>query len=280
MISGKTPVLVLVRGDREVHEKKLHKIIGEYRPAQKEEIKDILGVEAGYIGPMNHKVKIVADRSLKKGTYISGANKEHYHVKGVKAGVHFDAQWHDIHKSTDGDRCSRCRSSVHRENAIEIGNTFRLGTKYSVPLKAVYLDKEGKEKPIVMGSYGIGPARIAATAIEQNYDDKGLKWPPSIAPFDVHILPLKMKDQKTRDISEEIYENLKKAGLDVLIDNRDERPGVKFNDADLIGIPWHIIIGEKSIAQGVVEIKSRHSGESEKVSLEKVVEVIKEKYHT
>jgi prolyl-tRNA synthetase len=280
MMSEAGPVLVLVRGDRELHEKKLHKIVGYCRPAQRDEVRNILGVQAGYIGPMNHKVKILADLSLQKGSYVSGANKENYHVKGIRAGVHFDAQWHDLQKSSAGDPCSRCGSSVYEEKAIEIGNIFRLGTKYSVPLKALYLDKEGKEKPIVMGSYGIGPARIAASAIEQNHDEKGLKWPPSIAPFDVQILPLKMKDQKSRDISGQIYDNLQKQGIEVLIDDRDERPGVKFNDADLIGIPWHIIVGEKGIAKGVVEIRSRFSGESELVPLEKVTEVFREKYLT
>ena len=226
---------------------------------------------------MDHKIKIVADNTLKQGTYISGANKENYHVKGIKAGVHFDADWHDIQKSSQGDLCSHCGAHINVENAIEIGNIFRLGTKYSTALKAMYLDKNGKENPIVMGSYGIGPARIAASAIEQNYDENGLKWPLPIAPFDAHIIPLKMKDQKTREISETIYQNLQHQGFDVLFDDRDERPGVKFKDADLIGIPWHIIIGEKGITHGVVELKSRSTGDREKIPVSSIVEAFKEK---
>jgi prolyl-tRNA synthetase len=272
LISDKTPVLALVRGDQELHEKKLIKIIGKHRQAHKEEVKDILGVEAGFIGPMNHKIRIVADISLKEGVYVSGANKPNYHVKGIRPGKDFTAEWHDIHISKKGEFCQKCNTPLRVEQAIEIGNIFMLGTKYSLPLKAFYLDKNGQEKPIVMGSYGIGPARIAAAAIEQNNDKDGIIWPKSIAPFDVEILPLNMKDSKTVEVAEKLYMDLAGEGIEVLIDDRDERAGVKFKDADLIGIPTQIIIGEKNLKEGLIEIKDRRTREVTKVIVEEIVE--------
>ncbi|RMD52252.1 MAG: proline--tRNA ligase, partial [Nitrospirae bacterium] len=275
MVGEKGPFLVLLRGDQELHEKKLQRIIGRFRPAHKDEVKEILGVEPGYIGPVGKEIPIYADLSLQKGTYIAGANKEGFHIKGVKPGVHFDANWYDLHVSRDGELCSKCRAEVHIQKAIEIGNTFRLGTKYSKPLKAFYLDREGKEKPIVMGSYGIGPARVAAAIVEQYHDDRGIIWPPSISPFDFIILVLNNKDEECVEAGEKLYKSLEKEGFEVLIDDRDERPGVKFNDADLIGIPWQLIIGSKSIKEGCVELKSRLSGEIEKIQIESSIDKIK-----
>jgi len=275
VISEKGPVLALVRGDQELHEKKLAKIIGAHRPAQKTEVKEILGVEAGFIGPMNQEVRIIGDLCLKDGVYVSGANKQHYHFKGIRPEKDFAAEWHDIHLAKSGDKCSKCGAELKIEKCIEIGNIFKLGTKYSVPLKAVFLDENGSEKPIIMGSYGIGPARIAAAAIEQNNDKDGIIWPKSIAPFDVEILPLNMKDSMTVEIAEKLYKDLKEKGLEVLMDDRDERAGVKFKDADLIGIPTQIILGEKNLKEGLVEIKDRRSKEAKKVSVEEVGERVK-----
>ncbi|MBM4135626.1 MAG: proline--tRNA ligase [Nitrospira sp.] len=275
LISDDGPVLALVRGDQELHEKKLNRIIGKHRPAQKEEVKDIIGVEAGFIGPMNHKMRIVGDTYLKEGIYVSGANKPHYHTKGIKPGKDFDAEWYDIHIAKEGDFCHKCNAPLGVERAIEIGNIFKLGTKYSVPLKAFYLDKAGQEKPIIMGSYGIGPARIAAAVIEQNNDKDGIIWPTSIAPFDVEILPLNMKDTKTVEVAEKLYKDLTGEGVGVLIDDRDERAGIKFKDADLIGIPTHIIIGEKNLKEGLVEIKDRKTRDVVKVTVEEVAEKVK-----
>jgi prolyl-tRNA synthetase len=272
VIADKEPILALVRGDQELHEKKLTKIIGTHRPAQKAEVKEILGVEAGFIGPMNQKVKIIADNCLKEGVYISGANKQHYHVKGIRAERDFNAEWYDIHLAKHGDKCLRCGTELKIERCIEIGNIFKLGTKYSVPLKAFYLDENGQEKPIIMGSYGIGPARIAAASIEQNNDKDGIIWPKGIAPFDVEILPLNMKDTKTVEIAEKLYKELSEKGIEVLMDDRDERAGVKFKDADLIGIPTQIILGEKNLKEGLVEIKDRKTKEAVKVKVDEVVE--------
>lgn len=282
VIADKTPVLALVRGDQELHEKKLAKIIGNHRPAQKTEVKEILGVEAGFIGPMNQKVRVIGDSCLKEGVYVSGANKQHYHAKGIRPEKDFTAEWHDIHLAKSGDKCAKCGAELRVERCIEIGNIFKLGTKYSVPLKAVFLDENGNENPIIMGSYGIGPARIAAAAIEQNNDKDGIIWPGSIAPFDVEILPLNMKDSMTVEIAEKLYKDLseirrggKETGLEVLMDDRDERAGVKFKDADLIGIPTQIILGEKNLKEGLVEIKDRRTKEAVKVKVEEVVERVK-----
>jgi len=272
VIADKTPVLALVRGDQELHEKKLTKIIGSHRPAQKTEVKEILGVEAGFIGPMNQKIRIVADSCLKEGVYISGANKQHYHSKGIKPEKDFKAEWHDIHLAKNGDTCHKCGAQLRIEKCIEIGNIFKLGTKYSAPLKAVYLDENGQEKPIIMGSYGIGPARIAAAAIEQNNDKDGIIWPKSIAPFDVELLPLNMNDSNTVEVAGKLYKELKEKGIEVLMDDRNERAGVKFKDADLIGIPTQIILGEKNLKEGFAEIKDRRTKEAVKVKVEEIVE--------
>ncbi len=265
------PVLALVRGDQELHEKKLNRIVGKFRPAHKQEVKEILGVEAGFIGPHNQKIRIIADACLKEGVFISGANKQHYHVKGIKPEKDFKAEWHDIHVTKEGELCIECNAPVKIERVIEIGNIFKLGTKYSRPLKAFYLDESGQEKPLVMGSYGIGPARIAAAAIEQNHDKDGIIWPKSIAPFDIEILPLNVNDERTMEVSERIYKGLKEKNIDVLMDDRNERAGVKFKDADLIGVPVHIIIGEKNLKEGLVEIKDRKTREITKVRLEEVI---------
>lgn len=270
LMATKGPVLALLRGDQELHEKKMQKIIGPFRTAEKEEVKKILGVEAGFIGPMGHKIEIIADLNIKDGVYISGANREDYHAKGIRPGIDFEAKWHDIHTAKEGDSCSKCGSKIRIERCIEIGNIFKLGTKYSIPLKAFYLDSNGIERPLIMGSYGIGPARIAAAAIEQNHDDDGIIWPRSIAPFDIEILPLNMKDSKTREVSEHLYNSMKDRKIDVLIDDRDERAGVKFKDADLIGIPTHIILGERNLKEGLIEIKDRRTKKAEKVRIEEI----------
>lgn len=274
LISDGGPVLAVVRGDQEMHEKKMNRIIGMYRPAQKQEVKDILGIEAGFIGPMNQKIRIIADTSLQEGVYVSGANKPHYHAKGIRPGKDFTAEWHDITLAREGDLCAKCNAPIRIEKVIEIGNTFKLGTKYSVPLRAFYLDEKGEEKPIVMGSYGIGPARIAAAAIEQNHDKDGIIWPKSIAPFDMEIIPLNMNDAKTLEIAEKLYRDLRNRGFEVLLDDRDERAGVKFKDADLIGIPTQIVIGEKNLKEGLIEIKDRRTKEVVKVKVEDAVEHI------
>ncbi len=171
----------------------------------------------------------------------------------------------------------QCGKPLRIERVIEIGNIFKLGTRYSVPLKANYLDESGAEKPIVMGSYGIGPARIAAAAVEQGNDENGIIWPAAIAPYQLLIVPVNVKDARSMDVAEELYAALEEKGFEVLMDDRDERAGVKFKDADLIGIPYRIIIGEKNLKEGLVELKERKTGQVEKVKIEEAVEKISKK---
>jgi prolyl-tRNA synthetase len=273
-IGAEGPILALVRGDQELHEKKLAKIIGAFRAASKDEVLSILGAEAGFIGPMGHKMRMVADPALKEGSYVAGANKADYHAKGIKPEVHFKPEWHDIHVSVAGDGCPKCGASIRMEKVIEIGNIFKLGTKYSVPLGALFLDHQGNEKPMIMGSYGIGPARIAAAAIEQNNDKDGIIWPKAISPFGIEIIPLNIADTKTMDICESLYKNLKDRGIEALVDDRDERPGVKFKDADLIGIPIHVVLGEKGLKENLIEIKNRRSREIKKVPVDNAGQAI------
>jgi prolyl-tRNA synthetase len=276
MITDRGPVLALVRGDQELHEKKLQRVLKSVaiRQAEKQEVIDTLGVEAGFIGPMGHKLEIIADTCLKNGAYISGANKKDYHTRGLKADEHFKATWHDIHIARDGDGCSRCGEPLRMENCIEIGNIFKLGTKYSEALEAHFLDEHGTERPIIMGSYGIGPARIAAAAVEQGHDKDGIIWPASIAPYDVHIIPLNMGHDRTCEVADNLYSELAKAGYDVLIDDRDERAGVKFKDADLIGVPKQVVIGERGLKEGLVEIKDRRLSETMKIKPEEIMDRI------
>jgi len=210
--------------------------------------------------------------------YVAGANKENYHVKGVSADKHFaDAEFHDIHVAAAGDACAQCGKPLRIECVIEIGNIFKLGTRYSVPLKANYLDESGAEKPIVMGSYGIGPARVAAAAIEQGNDANGIIWPLAIAPMQIHIIPVNINDAKSMDVAEEFYAAWEEKGFEVLMDDREERAGVKFKDADLIGIPYRVIIGEKNLKDGLVELKDRKTGQVEKIAIAQVVETMAKK---
>jgi prolyl-tRNA synthetase len=227
---------------------------------------------------MGHKIRKIADPVLKQGTYIAGANKEGFHLRGVSADKHFsDAEFADIHTAAAGDACAQCGKPLRIERVIEIGNIFKLGTKYSVPLKANYLDEQGNEKPIIMGSYGIGPARIAAAAIEQGSDENGIIWPLAIAPYQVLIVPVNVKDVRSMETAEEMYRLLEEKGFEVLMDERDERAGVKFKDADLIGIPYRIVIGEKNLKEGLVEIKVRKTGVVNKVRVADAVETVAKK---
>ncbi|HYA86808.1 MAG TPA: proline--tRNA ligase [Nitrospirota bacterium] len=278
VISDYGPVLALVRGDQTLHEKKLAKLIGPHRPAQKDEVGSVLGVPAGFIGPMGHTIRKIADPVLTQGLYIAGANREGYHVKGVSAAKHFaDAEVADIHTAAAGDACARCGKPLRVERVIEVGNIFKLGTKYSIALKANYLDEQGSEKPIIMGSYGIGPARIAAAAVEQGNDENGIIWPLAIAPYQILVVPVNVKDTRSMDVAEEMYTALEENGFEVLMDDRDERAGVKFKDADLTGIPWRIVIGEKNLKDNMVEIKERKTGAVEKLKVEEAVAKIAEK---
>jgi prolyl-tRNA synthetase len=268
------PILVLVRGDHNLHERKLTRAIGEEaRAAHPEEVQHHLGAPVGSVGPLGARVPVLADEALRQGTYVVGANKDGFHVRGVTPGRDFECRFTDLHTAQPGEACAQCGAPLAVERVIEIGNIFKLGTKYAEALGATYLDESGKERPVVMGSYGIGPARIASTAIEQLADADGIVWPWSIAPFHVHVVSVG-RDDASKHAAEAIYDACWKAGLETLLDDREERPGVKFKDADLLGIPIRVTVGNLLAKEGVVELRVRRTREDRKVPPSKVIETI------
>jgi len=274
------PVMALVRGDQQLHEKKFRALVGEFRPAHREEVKEFTGVEAGFLGPAGlspkQSIPMIADTSLGEGVFVAGANREGYHLRGVVPGKHFSARFADIHRAMSGDACPACQAPLKVEKTIEIGNIFKLGTKYSVPLKALYLDRQGQEKPIVMGSYGIGPARIIAAAVEQNHDADGIIFPLSITPFEAHLLPVNLKQATVGEEAEKLYKGLSSAGVETLFDDREEAPGVKFKDADLLGSPLRLTLSGKTLKEKAVEVRVRRTGEVQMVPLDQAVSWVKE----
>ena len=274
------PVLVLMRGDHQLHEIKLVDNLRAtaVRPAHPEEIRELLGAYPGSLGPVGAREKysklfIIADNALKnRRNMTTGANKDDWHIRGVNVerDVRVDL-WTDLRIVESGERCPRCETGVLEVfKGMEIGHIFKLGTKYSESMGATVLNQEGKEVPIVMGSYGIGVDRIMSAAIEQNHDDDGIIWPKSLAPFDVVVTITNMKQDELRETGEKLYRDLQRAGLEVLLDDRDERAGVKFKDADLIGIPYRITLGKK-VADGMVELFDRRTKQSEDVKIGDVV---------
>ncbi len=274
------PVLAMVRGDQMLHEKKFRTLVGEFRPAHRDEVKEHTGVEAGFLGPVNlpsgGKIPMIADLSLRQGVYVAGANQEGYHLRGVVPGKHFSAQFADIHMAMSGDSCPKCNAPLKVEKTIEIGNIFKLGTKYSIPLKAFYLDRQGQEKPVVMGSYGIGPARIIAAAVEQNHDQNGIIFPLPITPFEVHLLPVNLKQDAVGQEAEKLYRGLSDAKIGTLFDDREEAPGVKFKDADLMGSPLRLTLSGKTLKEKAVEIKVRRTGEMQMIKLDQAIPWVKD----
>ncbi|MSX02397.1 MAG: proline--tRNA ligase [Actinobacteria bacterium] len=259
--SGKM-VLAMVRGDHRVNEFKLRAALGEpFRPATEEEITDSLG-PVGYIGPVGAELPVLLDTAVadQDGEWVVGANRPGAHLAGVAPGRDFAFESADIRSVEAGDLVGG--QPIRLEAAIEVGNIFKLGTRYSEPLGATYLDEEGKETPIVMGSYGIGPARIAAAAIEQNADEKGISWPKSIAPWQVELIGLGKSGTPEADAAEALYAELQAAGVDVLFDERDAGPGEKFTDAELLGCPLRLTLGKRSLESGALEVQQR-SGLSE-----------------
>ena len=276
------PVMALVRGDHNLSEAKLAEILdAEVHPSTEEEILEITGAPAGFIGPVGLKgVETIADPTLKdQKAIITGANQEDYHFRGLEAGRDFRAnRYEDIRYIKTGEGCPECKEPIKVTPTTEVGHIFKLGVKYSKALEATFLDSKGRAKPIVMGSYGIGLERVMATVIDQDADEDGIVWPISIAPYQVHILPVNISHKETIDISEKLYCDLQSDGFDVLFDDRDERPGTKFKDADLLGIPVRLTIGERGLKEKIVEIRHRSTKEVEKVKTEsiqkRVIEII------
>lgn len=273
------PVAALVRGDHEVNEAKLKNFLGAnvIYMAEREKIEELTGGPLGYSGPIGIKMKIIADNAIKgMRNFITGANSEDKHLVNVNIPRDFSPDsFGDIRKVQSGDACPRCDGVLSMMRGIEVGHIFKLGTKYSEAMKATFIDKDGKEKYMVMGCYGIGIGRTVAAAIEQNHDEDGIIFPIPIAPYHVYILPINVKDSSIMEFSIKLHKNLEEMGIEVLLDDRDERPGVKFKDADLIGIPFRITVGEK-IKKDLVELKFRRDGRTETVSTSDIVQRIVE----
>src|SRR5215470_1817897 len=271
------PVLALVRGDQQLHEKKLARLLGgEVRAAHPDEVHAALGAPVGSVGPVGAAVPIVADEVLRDGAYVTGANREGVHFRGVHPGHDFTARHADLHVAQAGEGCPTCGAPLVVERVIEVGNIFKLGTRYSAKLGATYLDEQGQAHPIVMGSYGIGPARIVASAIEQRHDADGIIWPWPIAPAQVLILPVNPKQAPVREMAERLYTDLAAAGFEVILDDRDERPGVKFKDADLLGIPIRVTVGALLGRAGKVEVRTRRDRQDRAVAPEEVVTAVRD----
>jgi len=261
------PVAFLIRGDNDLNEAKARRFLGcdALEMADEGTIKKVTGGPTGFSGPVGLKgTRIIADYNIEGITdFVTGANKKDKHFINVNIKRDFEVkEWADIRYITESDKCPKCKKKIQIKYAIEVGHTFKLGTKYSKTLEAKFLDKQGKEQIIIMGCYGIGVNRILAAAIEQNNDKDGISWPASIAPYEALVLPVDMADKKIVQAAEKIYKDLKKAGVDVLLDDRDLRAGIKFKDADLIGVPLQIVIGKKALAKGKIEFKTRSTGKT------------------
>lgn len=277
------PVLVLLRGDHQLHETKLADSLRAtaVRPAHPEEIRNLLGASAGSLGGVGAKaaaraakfdLRIVADSALRnRHNMTTGANKDDHHLRGVDIARDIQVdEWLELRTVESGEGCPKCETGVLEVfKGMEIGHIFKLGTKYSESMGAMVLAQDGKQAPIVMGSYGIGVERIISAAVEQRHDQDGIVWPRSLAPFDVVVTITNMKQDEVREAGEKLYEELQQAGLEVLLDDRDERAGVKFKDADLIGIPYRVTIGKK-VAEGLVELFDRRTKQSEDVKISEV----------
>jgi prolyl-tRNA synthetase len=274
------PIAVVMRGDHNVNETKLLNDLGvtTIELADDVTVLSVSGAQLGYVGPIGLTIPIYIDHEAAKivGGGIVGANKEHYHLKHVLPGVHFSANRQgDYREAQEGDVCFHCGAPLQFDRGIEVGHVFKLGTKYSEKLGAKYLDVQGKEQPMIMGCYGIGISRLLAAVIEQNNDEHGIVWPKPIAPFQVHIIPVSIKDSTQVAIAEQLYEQMLAAGIEVLLDDRDERAGVKFKDSDLLGIPIRIVVGKDAI-NGVIEFKERHRDERLTLDQETVLSKVME----
>ena len=266
-------VLALVRGDDRLDEAKLVSVLGTIvRPAQVDEIREAFGAEPGSLGPVRFAGEVVVDETLREGQFVAGANRTGYHLRGVERGRDFDGRIADIRLSREGDRCPRCGGALTFRTAIEVGHIFKLGTFYSVPFDATYLDEQSIEHPIQMGSYGIGPGRVLAAIVEQGHDDRGIVWPRSVAPYDAHVLSLAGGSDEVATMASGVAEDLSGSGRDVLLDDRDARPGEKFADADLLGCPLRVTVGKKSLDDGSVDVRRRSETQDTRVSRASVID--------
>jgi prolyl-tRNA synthetase len=263
--SDGTLVLGLIRGDDRLSESKLLGVLGsDFRPATEDEIRTAFGADPGSLGPIGFEGEVVADDALREGQFVAGANRTGWHLRGVEAGRDYEPRFGDIREPVEGDSCPRCGGLLHFQTAIEVGHIFKFGARYSEPLDAMFLDEDGTEKPILGGSYGIGPGRVMAAAVEQHYDENGIIWPAALAPYDVHVVAL----PGAEEIALRAAEALSAAGQDVLLDDRDLRAGEKFADADLIGCPTRVTAGRKSLEDGMVDVRDRATGAEKRLNVD------------
>ena len=270
---GERAVLALIRGDDRLGEEKLVTALGEaYRPANDDEITAVYGAGGGSLGPVGLTVDVVADEALREGQFVAGANRDGWHLRGVQAGRDYNPRFADIRQANAGDACPECGGKLLEQTAIELGHIFKLGTFYSVPFGATFLDEDGEEKPLVMGSYGIGPARTMAAIVEQHHDEQGIAWPRSVAPYDVHVVVLPGMESH----AQEAAAALDQGGFSVLVDDRDARAGEKFADADLIGCPLRVTVGRKAVEGGTVDLRERAKGVDDAVKVSDLASAVRE----
>ena len=259
-----TLVLALVRGDDRLSEMKLYDALpGSSRPASDDEIRAAFGAAGGSLGPVGFDGEVVADHMLREGQFVAGANRDGFHLRGVEAGRDYAPRFADLREPKEGDRCPECGGRLQFRVAVEVGHIFDFGSFYSSPLGAKFLDEDGQEKPLLGGSYGIGPGRVLAAIVEQHYDEHGIAWPAAVAPYDVHVVAL----AGAEDVAGRAAETLSAAGLDVLLDDRELRAGEKFADADLIGCPIRVTAGKKSLEDGMVDVRERATGDEKRLNV-------------
>jgi prolyl-tRNA synthetase len=271
-------IAVVLRGDRELNEIKLQHALqcNQLYMADEARVRDVCGAGFGSLGPVGMKIKVYADREVAHMKNFScGANVDDYHLRNVNAGRDFTpTAWLDLRNAVEGDSCPLCSGRLQAVRGIEVGHIFKLGTKYSDALQASYRDQDGTEKPMVMGCYGIGVSRTMAAAVEQNYDENGIIWPVPIAPYSLIIVPVNSQKEEQMKLATDLYEEFLRRGVEVILDDRDERPGVKFKDADLIGIPLRITIGPKSMQDNQVEVKKRWEKDNLLVARDEVIDYV------
>jgi len=261
-----TVVLTLVRGDDRLSEEKLSHAVPGARLATEDEIRAAFGADPGSLGPVGFQGEVVADEALRQGQFVAGANRTGFHLRGVQHGRDFEARFADLREATEGDSCPECGGALRFQTAIEVGHIFKLGTYYSVPLGATVLDESGAERPIVMGSYGIGPGRVMAAVVEQSADDSSIVWPRELAPYEIEVVSLDAGDEEIARIAAEAAEELAGAGRTVLLDDRDQRHGEKFADADLFGAPTRVVVGKKTLEDDAVDLRDRVGGADSRVA--------------
>jgi prolyl-tRNA synthetase len=277
------PVAVLIRGDHEVNEVKVKNLLGatELLLAGPAKVKELTGAEVGFAGPLGLKIPVYADQAVAAlPAMVIGANKDDHHLSGVHP--QRDLQFTkvaDLRQVTEQDPCPRCGAKLTMLKGIEVGHVFKLGFKYSKALNAKFLDAEGEEQLIFMGCYGIGVSRIVAASIEQSHDADGIIWPMALAPYQVGLFPINVNDELTRETVNRLHDELTAAGLEVLLDDRDERPGVKFKDMDLLGLPIRVVVGPKTLAKGQAEVRQRRSPEVSLIDLDRLFPYLKELIH-